>query len=418
MHTIQCTITTEGLSASWLAPAIEGYLEWLRERGSSNAVLRRRIPPLVKFGAFAKAKGATEMDQLPALVGPFVEECNRVRIRPCPGPERNAPYALEVRRPIEQMLQLVLPSLCKDHRPYEPSFFGQAAGFFESLREERGLREPTVQLWRWHLQMFEQFLNEEGVDDLCHLLPDHLDRFIVGARTRMCIKAMFGLCSALRLLLRWLYREQRVPRDLSGCINAPQAYRLSTIPRSVTWPEVERMLATVNGATASGLRDYAMIILIVLYGLRAREVAALTLEDIDWNVGRLHVGGRKAGHSTTYPLSPTAGEAVIAYLQRGRPPTNDRHLFMSARAPRRAVNHAIVSTRVRYYLLKAGVTIIRPGSHTLRHTCAQRLVDAGFPLKVIGDYLGHRAPASTEIYTKVAVEVLRQVALGAGEVVL
>jgi site-specific recombinase XerD len=77
-----------------------------------------------------------------------------------------------------------------------------------------------------------------------------------------------------------------------------------------------------------------------------------------------------------------------------------------------------VSTRVRYYLLKAGVTIIRPGSHTLRHTCAQRLVDAGFPLKVIGDYLGHRAPASTEVYTKVAVEVLRQVALGAGEVVL
>jgi site-specific recombinase XerD len=352
------------------------------------------------------------VDQLPALVGPFVEECNRVRIRPCPGPERNAPYALEVRRPIEQMLQLVLPSLCKDHGPYEPSFFGQAAGFFESLRQERGLREPTVQLWRWHLQMFEQFLNKEGVEDMRHVLPDHLDRFIMGARARMCINAMSGLCSALRLLLRWLYREQRIPRDLSGCVNAPQAYRLSTIPRSVTWTDVERMLVAVNSATASGLRDYAMLILIILYGLRAREVAALTLDDIDWNAGRLYVGGRKAGHSTTYPLSPTAGEAVIAYLRKGRPPTTDRHLFMNAQAPRRAINHAVVSTRARYYLLKAGITVIRPGSHTLRHTCAQRLVDAGFPLKVIGDYLGHRAPSSTEIYTKVAVEVLRQVALG------
>jgi integrase len=181
---------------------------------------------------------------------------------------------------------------------------------------------------------------------------------------------------------------------------------------------VEATLAVIDQDTAVGRRDYAMLILIVLYGLRAREVAALTLDDLDWRRDRLHVPGRKAGHSTCYPLSPMAGEALIAYLRRDRPPTVERRVFLTTRAPRKAVNHHVVSTRAGRYLMLAGVEVRRPGSHTLRHSCAQRLVDADFSLKVIGDYLGHRVPMSTEIYTKVAVETLRQVALGNGEVVL
>lgn len=82
------------------------------------------------------------------------------------------------------------------------------------------------------------------------------------------------------------------------------------------------------------------------------------------------------------------------------------------------IEAAVVSSRARHYLLKAGVDVPRPGSHTLRHTCVQRLVDADFSLKTIGDFVGHRSPASTEIYAKVAVEPLREVALGDGEEVL
>ena len=84
----------------------------------------------------------------------------------------------------------------------------------------------------------------------------------------------------------------------------------------------------------------------------------------------------------------------------------------------RPVSAAAVSAAARRYLLKAGIDVPRPGSHTLRHTAVQRLVDAGFPLKTIGDYIGHRSPRSTEIYAKVAIEPLREVALGHGEQVL
>jgi integrase len=164
-----------------------------------------------------------------------------------------------------------------------------------------------------------------------------------------------------------------------------QFYRLSSIPRSITWDEVGRVLAGVDRRAPCGKRDWAILMLLVTYGLRGREVAALTLDDIDWKRERLRVPERKAGHSTAFPLSVSVGEALV-----DTPP-----------------------------LLKAGIEVPRPGSHTLRHTCVQRLVDADFALKTIGDFVGHRSAQSTEIYAKVAVEPLRQVVLGGdGEEVL
>src|SRR5450756_1995697 len=113
------------------------------------------------------------------------------------------------------------------------------------------------------------------------------------------------------------------------------------------------------------------------------------------------------------------GEAVLDYLQHGRPATADRHVFFRAAAPHQPIGPAAVSSRARHYLLKAGVDVPRPGSHTLRHSAAvQRLVDAHFDLKTIGDFVGHRSARSTEVYAKVAVEALREVALGDGEAVL
>jgi integrase/recombinase XerD len=205
---------------------------------------------------------------------------------------------------------------------------------------------------------------------------------------------------------------------LSGAIDGPQVYRLSSIPRSISWEEVGRVLAGVDRRTPCGKRDWAILMLLVTYGLRSREVAALKLDDIDWRRERLAVPERKAGHSTAFPLSASVGEALVDYLRHGRPQTDERRVFFRALAPVVPMSADGVSGRARHYLLKAGIDVPRPGSHTLRHTCVQRLVDADFALKTIGDFVGHRSAKSTEIYTKVAVEQLRQVALGDGEEVL
>ena len=168
--------------------------------------------------------------------------------------------------------------------------------------------------------------------------------------------------------------------------------------------------------SAIGKRDYAILLLLVTYGLRAREVRDLTLEDLDWQQERLRVPERKAGHSTAYPLSPVVGEAIIDYLKRGRPKTEDRHIFLRSMAPYRPCDDTCISTRTGHYLHKAGIAVPRAGSHTLRHSCVQRLVDAQFSLKTIGDYIGHASPDTTVIYAKVDLESLRDMALQAEEI--
>jgi site-specific recombinase XerD len=116
-----------------------------------------------------------------------------------------------------------------------------------------------------------------------------------------------------------------------------------------------------------------------------------------------------------YPLATVVGEALVAYLQQVRPTTTDRHLFLRLLAPVKPLSSTAIAQRVGGYLDKAGIHVRRAGSHTLRHTCVQRLVDADVSLKVIGDYVGHRCLSSTAIYAKVATEALREVALGDGE---
>jgi integrase/recombinase XerD len=171
----------------------------------------------------------------------------------------------------------------------------------------------------------------------------------------------------------------------------------------------------VDRRTANGRRDHAIFLLLVTYGQRAHEVANLTLDDIDWKRERLRIPQRKAGHSTAYPLAGVIAEALIDYLRHGRPDTPDRHVFFRALAPRRPLSNGAISGRVAAYVHKAGVKVHRPGAHTLRHTCVQRPVDAEFPFKTIGDYVGHRSLSSTEIYSKIALAALREVAMGDGE---
>jgi integrase len=209
-----------------------------------------------------------------------------------------------------------------------------------------------------------------------------------------------------------------VSQDLSRAVGAPQTHRLSGIPRAVTWDEVRRMLGQVDRRTIVGRRDYAILLLLVTYGLRAREVAALTVDDVDWRNDRLYVPQRKGGHSTTYPLSPIVGNAILDYVQHGRPTTGDRHLFFRVVAPRTPATVHVIGCVAAQHLRAAGVSVPRMGSHTLRHTCVQRLVDAGLSLKTIGDYVGHRHASSTQIYSKVDVETLRAVACGDGEEVV
>jgi integrase/recombinase XerD len=408
--------TVDRIRASWIGVPIEQYVAWLAEQGYAARNVPRRVPILVRFGAFSADRGAKSWSDLPAHIDAFVADWTKTRYASANAAARRKEGA-GVRNVIEQMLRFALPDhAAVNHRSHMPDpFVDRASGFFAYLRDERGLRETSIQHYRHFLRRFEAYLGRISCGELRALSPPIIGAFITESADDFGRRLMIGLCSALRVFLRYLQREGIVKRDLSRGIESPQVYRLADLPRSIGWDEVRRMLEAVDRRTPVGRRDYAILVLLITYGLRAREIANLTLDDLDWKRERLHVRERKANHVAVYPLSPVVGEAVVAYLQHGRPKVADRHLFFRHLAPHRPLTFEAVSSRASHYLHKAGVQVRRAGSHTLRHTCVQRLVDAGFPLKTIGDYVGHRSASSTEIYAKVAVETLREVALGDGE---
>jgi integrase/recombinase XerD len=412
--------TIDRIRASWIAGAIERYVGWLTEHRYAPRNVFRRVPILRRFGDFARARGATTWEQLPAQVDAFVETWVRERGQGCRTEGARRKVAHEARNPVEQMLRLVVPGFVGRGRARgSPGpFSGRAGAFFDYLRVERGLRDATVLRYRHFLARFEAYLRTVELGDLQALSPAILGAFVAESGRRLGRASLRDLCGIVRVFLRYLHRQRLIAKDLSASVESPQVYRLSTIPRSITWDEVRRMLEAVDRRTIAGKRDYAILLLLVTYGLRAREVAALTVDDLDWKRDRLRIPERKAGHSTAYPLSPTVGAALVEYLQHGRPQTTDRRIFFRVLAPPVPLTAEAVAGRASHYLHRAGIVVPRAGSHTLRHTCVQRLVDAEFPFELIGDYVGHRVPESTEIYTKVATDALRDVALGDGEAIL
>ena len=412
--------TIDRLRASWIAEPVERYVTWLTEEGYAPRNVFRRVPIIVRFGEFARSRGAKAWSDLPAHVTAFGKFWLDEHGRSYPTARRQQWAEDAARNPVQQMLRLVLPEyrgIGRRRRVQDP-FTAQAPCFFRYLREERGLREAAIYQYGHYLRALEGYLTSIGLLDLQDLSPAVLSGYVTQMRASgRCggTSTLTSLCCTLRVFLRYLHREGVTPRDLSGTVEGPQKYRLSDIPRSISWNEVRRMLEAVDRRTAKGRRDYAVLLLLVTYGLRGLEVAHLTLDDIDWKRKRLRVPDRKAGHFTGYPLSPIVGEAILDYLRNGRPETSERRVFFRVLAPRAPITQHAISMCASHYLRKAGISVARPGSHTLRHTCVQRLVDAHFPLKTIGDYVGHRSPDSTEIYTKVAVETLREVAMGPGE---
>ena len=406
--------TVDRVRASWIGAEIERYVASLDERGYSWKSVVRRVPLLVEFGEFARARGAGAVADLPVHVDAFVAERQRRTRR------RDERFVTEVRGPVEQMLRLAIPGFVGRGRRRGPRPFAEElAGFYEYLAVERGVAPRTIESYEHHLTRFESYLARIGVASLSELSPAILTAFVAERAASGLGKATIrDGCGVLRVFLRYAHREGATTTDLSGVMDRPQFYRLSSIPRSITWEEVGRVLAGVDRRTPAGRRDWAILLLLVTYGLRGREVAALTLDDIDWKRERLAIPERKAGHSTAFPLSASVGDALVDYLRAGRPQTGSRRVFFRAVAPVEPFTPAAVSARARHYLIKAGIDVPRPGSHTLRHTCVQRLVDADFALKTIGDFVGHRSAKSTEIYAKIAVEPLREVALGDGEEVL
>jgi site-specific recombinase XerD len=406
--------TVDRIRSIWLGSQIERYVEWMHAQKYAQRNITRRVALLCNFADFARTHGATDLASTSSLIEKFGDHwmaSNR-----CWNLETRPKLRRDMCSIIRQMLQLILEGrVTRERGRPRFQFQSEAPGFFKYLLEERGMKKLTVVRYLRELNRLADYLKRVGVSSLSELSPQLLSSFVVETAPKFAPNTRRDLCGVIRTFLRYLHRERILDEDLSVTFEIPRLFRLSNTPRSITWGEMRKVLEVVDRRTVRGRRDYAILLMLVTYGLRACEVANLTLDDIDWRHERLQIPNRKAGNCTAYPLAGVVADALIDYLKNGRPETSERRLFLRVVAPAGPFGNGGVAASVALYLHKAGIKVHRAGSHTLRHTCVQRLIDAEFPLKTIGDYVGHRRSQSTEVYAKVAIETLREVAIGDGE---
>jgi site-specific recombinase XerD len=299
--------------------------------------------------------------------------------------------------------------------PFEEFSQTLCAEYTRWLDEQRGLATETICDLAAEARRFLLWYGQhKSTDTLRAITIADIDAYLLARNPSLRRVSRKGVAQRLRCFLRFVYATGRTERDFAPSVMAPTLYAFESIP-SVLRPEEIRAVEQVTRKDQSpkGLRDYAIVLLLSTYGLRAGEITRLRLDDIDWRADRFWVHHTKTGARSVLPMLPAVGEALLAYLRRGRPKTDVREIFIRARAPYRGFDSgSSLYTAIRRRLEAAGV---QPGGkrgpHTFRHARAVSLLRSGVPLKVIGDMLGHRSAASTTPYLKLATEDLRDVAL-------
>lgn len=278
------------------------------------------------------------------------------------------------------------------------------------LRTERGLATATVINY---LPYVHRFLVERfggGALRLMELGPSDISSFILRHAYSMSPGRAKLMVTALRSFFRFLLQRGAIEVDLAASVPTVANWRLSTVPKYLTPEELQAVLDACNRDTPTGRRDYAILLLLARLGLRAGEVVALSLDDIDWRAGEITVAGKGLLHDRM-PLPTEVGQALAAYLRQDRPVCSSRRLFVRMWAPRRGfARSSTVSTIVRRAVERAGLHPPVMGAHLLRHSLATGMLRQGASLAEIGEVLRHRALNTTEIYAKVDFDGLRSVA--------
>ena len=283
--------------------------------------------------------------------------------------------------------------------------------FKRYLLQERGLSAAILHIYQ---PVVHRFLRERfgrGPIQFSALRATDLTGFVqrhVYERSPRSAQHMVG---ALRAFLRYLRYRGEITTDLAACVPTVANWSYSTLPRFLQPGQVQQVLAHCNRHTTVGRRNYAILLLLARLGLRAGEVVAMTLDDIDWKASHLTVRG-KGGQWAQMPLPAEVGKAIAAYLQQGRPHCASRRLFIRERAPRVGFASSVgISTLVKHALAHAGVASPHTGAHVFRHTLATKMLRHGASLGEIGELLRHQHPDTTQIYAKVDLSALRPLAL-------
>jgi site-specific recombinase XerD len=287
------------------------------------------------------------------------------------------------------------------------------AEFAQHLRCNHALAVATVDTYTRVARQFLTWRFGKAEIYLHDLLPIDSIAFVQLESRRMAPSAVKGAANALRSLLRFAEFRGEVRPGLSAGVPSVATWTTTPpIPKAIAAAHAQRAIDSCDRLTAIGQRDRAVLLLLARLGLRACEIIRLTLDDIDWDQAQLRIRG-KGGRQSLLPLPVDVGIAIATYLQQGRLPCDDRHIFLRSMAPIRALLDGSdgIGSIVNYALARAEVDAPHRGSHQFRHALAAHMLRQGASLPEIGQVLRHRSPQTTSIYAKVDLESLRTLAM-------
>jgi site-specific recombinase XerD len=329
------------------------------ENGYADETIRLKSMLLADFGRWfgRTGLGVTHVDE--RLVAAFVKHRKQVRRGDL--------------KTLEQFLDhLRKDAVIPDREPARDlSPVADILGRYERhLRSERGLITATILNYGFFVRKFLVEHFREGPFLFGQLKPSEISDFVLRHGRRMAATSAQLMTAALRSFFRFLFQNGEVHVDLAASVPTVAHWRLSIVPKHLTPAEVDRVLKACHGRTATSRRDYAILLLLARLGLRAGEVVALQLDDINWRAGEIIVRGKGLFHDRM-PLPPDVGEALASYLRTDRPACQTRRLFVCMKAPRRGLaGSSTLTTIVRRALVRANLHPKFKGAHLLRHSLA------------------------------------------------
>lgn len=384
-----------------LGPIVDRFVGWLADRGYRERTLRAMVRALSVIDRWLGRDGVAQLADMDAEI---LERCWRSVRRQYQG-AGGVVRALAKYLDSQGLLRTVKPA------PLTPNE-QLVRGYAHYLKTLRGFAQSSISN---HSRTAAQFVKDVSYDadsGRLALASSDLEDFVRARGQQLSRASLQQVVAHLRGFLRFLATRTDAPLAQDSAIDTPRIYRHEQLPRSLPWETVRALLGSIDRKTVLGLRDYTMIFLIATYGLRIGEVAALTLDDIEWRHSRLRVPRSKTQDRLLLPLTDHGGSVLLDYLRHGRPAQAPcRHLFVRNRAPVGPLTPSAVSMAFAQQAKRSGLEIPFSGAHCLRHSYAVNLLRDGTSLKTIGDLLGHRSTESTCVYLRLATEDLREVPL-------
>jgi integrase/recombinase XerD len=394
-----------------LGPHFDAFAAYLKTKGYARHSGGALLGKCCQFNAFLIERGimaASELDE--SLIDAFLEV---YLVNPQTSAANKFARA-EVQRALKRLFSYLIetgvwrpPKPPRVKKPYD----WLLDPYLQHLQKECELAPATIRRAREQVGAFLESLGRKVVRHRFKTLRAEAVEGYLNQHLKDSPENRTSLNSALRRLFHHCAVHQYTCMDFSGLIRPARRYRQASSPKGMEDSALERVLKAIDKNTPNGARDYAIMVLMMAYGLRGVSVAELLLEDIDWQHSRIRIRAQKGGKEVLLPLMGSVGDAVVCYLRHRYDKTPFREVFLTVKAPVRPLNSLGISHIVRGYMHQAGITMVGAGSRTLRHSWAIRALANDSPIKSIADVLGHRYIDTTFIYAKADLKTLREVAM-------